>query len=84
MIIDIVVVYKGQEMEYNMPVSDGRMTIKWLGKIQPLFRHDRCWFVGLGTKLLDARQRSFLVVHSEAHQSDNAPEFMHTCVTLTK
>lgn len=28
----MVVVYKGQEMEYNMPVADGRMTIKWLGK----------------------------------------------------
>ncbi|CAM9462721.1 unnamed protein product [Pylaiella littoralis] len=27
----IRVVYEGQEMAYDMPVGDGRMTIKWLG-----------------------------------------------------
>ncbi|CAN0316267.1 unnamed protein product [Ascophyllum nodosum] len=30
-IIQMVVVYDDQEMEFNMPVADGRNTIKWLG-----------------------------------------------------
>ncbi|CAM9161057.1 unnamed protein product, partial [Ectocarpus sp. 6 AP-2014] len=29
--IELSVIYEGQEMLYDMPVGDGRMTIKWLG-----------------------------------------------------
>ena len=27
------VVYEGEEIKYDMPVGDGRMTIKWLGEL---------------------------------------------------
>eukprot|EP00752_Nemacystus_decipiens_P008506 g7596.t1 len=29
--LDVRVVYEGKELAYDMPVGDGRMTIKWLG-----------------------------------------------------
>lgn len=30
--LQLHVVYEGEELVYDMPVGDGRMTIKWLGE----------------------------------------------------